>query len=395
MTPKPPRLSDAVRAVEPELVRLRRELHANPELAFEERWTQARILDALRQRDIPAEPLAETGVVAWIAGAAAGPVLLARADMDALPITERSGCDYASRRPGCMHACGHDAHVAMLLTAARLLARRPPARGAVRLVFQPAEERGAGAARMIADGVLADPPVDLALAMHVWSGLATGTAVCRDGAAMAGLDSFELIVSGRGTHAARPEEGVDPIPIAGQIAVAAQSLVARRLAPHQPAVLSFTAIQGGQSFNVIPERVLLRGTVRAYDSRAQQQLLDELDRLARAIADGLGGRAELTCGEHLPPLVNDAGLAARVRRAAAGLLGTGGVLAEEPLMVSEDFGLFCQRVPGAMLLLGCGDPAAAEVIPHHHPSFDVDERALAIGVELWLRLVAELLEGEG
>ncbi len=395
MTPKYPDLSDAVRAAEPELVRLRRELHAHPELAFEERWTQARILDALRQADIPAEPLAETGVVAWIAGADPGPVLLARADTDALPITERSGCDYASRQPGRMHACGHDAHVAMLLTAARLLARRPPARGAVRLVFQPAEERGAGAARMIADGVLADPPVDMALAMHVWSGLATGTAVCRGGAAMAGLDSFELIVSGRGTHAARPEEGVDPIPIAAQIAVAAQSLVARRLAPHQPAVLSFTAIQGGQSFNIIPGRVLLRGTVRAYDAQVQQQLLDELDQLARAIADGLGARAELTSGEHLPPLINDTGLAARVRRTAAGLLGAEAVLAEEPLLVSEDFGLFCQQVPGAMLLLGCGDPAAAEVIPHHHPSFDVDEGALAIGVELWLRLVADLLEGDG
>ncbi len=386
-------LSDPVKAVEDELIALRRELHAHPELAGQERWTQARILSFLKEAGVQARPFAGTGVIGRIPGRAPGPATIARADMDALPITEQTGLPFTSLNPGCMHACGHDAHVAMLLMAARLLIAAP-ARGDVELVFQPAEERGQGAEAMLAAGLLDERGLSprgsfgRALALHVWSGLPSGSLVCRDGPALASVDTFELTVQGRGSHAARPEDGLDPIPIAAQIVTAAQSLVARRLAPHQAAVLSFTAIEGGQAFNVIPDEVRLRGTARAFEPQARDLLVDGLVQIATDTAAAFGARVRYQGFERLPPLINDPAVPDGVRRAAAGLLGEQNVLPGEPLMVGEDFGLISQRVPGAMALLGCGDPRAEEVFAHHHPRFQIDERVLGVGVELWLRLLA-------
>ena len=391
MNSDPTLLSDAVRTNQAELAALRRELHRHPELAWQERKTQARVISFLREAGLEPTRLCDTGVVAIIEGKTPGPILMLRADLDGLPIEEQSGLGFASQEPGRMHACGHDAHVAMLLMAGRLLAERPPARGAVKLVFQPAEEVGEGARAMIEHDLLSDPPVERALSMHVWSGIPVGQVRAVPGPAFASVDTFELIVRGKGTHAARPEQGLDPVPVAAQIISAAQSLVSRRLAPSSRAVLSVCSIQCGQAFNIIPEEVTLRGTIRTFDSELRDQIVTEFTQLAEGMASGFGATAEYKTFEQLPTLVNDPAVTERCLRVCADRFGEQAVGVAEALMVGEDFGLFLQEVPGAMLLLGCGDPDQGADFPHHHPRFAVDEGALPIGVQLWLDLVADFL----
>ncbi|MFO8074345.1 MAG: M20 family metallopeptidase [Polyangia bacterium] len=383
-------ISDDVAGVFDEMVATRRDLHAHPELAHEERRTQRVILERLEELGIPASPLAGTGVTALIEGRKPGPVLLLRADMDALPIAEAADSPYRSLHEGAMHACGHDAHVAMLLGAARVLASRGLERGAVKLIFQPAEEGGGGAAEMIRAGVLADPVPDAALALHVWTPLATGEIAIADGPMMASVDGFELIVRGQGTHAATPELGVDPIAIAAQIVTSSQALISRRTAAFDPAVLSFTAVYGGEAFNVIPPEVRLRGTIRAFDPDVRERLRRGLELTARLAAEAHGGAAEVGYREDLPPLINDAGVAAALRGIAAEISGESPPADPRPVMVGEDFALVLEEISGALALVGCGDPAADEIFPHHHPRFDIDERALAIGAELLVRAAGRI-----
>ena len=375
------RISPEVERLWPALVSLRRDLHQHPELSGEERRTQAVVLGALSEAGVPARPIGRTGVLGRIAGRAPGPTLLLRADMDALPIEEDTGLSFQSLVPGAMHACGHDAHVAMLLGAAQVLQAAPPARGDVLLCFQPAEERGAGAAELLQAGLLSEP-VDRALAFHVWSPLPLGQVGIRPGPAMASVDSFRLVVHGRGTHAATPEDGVDPIAAAAQIITAAQTLVARRIAPYQAAVLSFTRMQGGTTYNVLPEQVELLGTIRSFDRPVRDLLVGELESLAAGIARGLGARTTFEIVEHLPCLVNDPAVARAFAEVAAAVVGPEAVFAPPPIMGGEDFGLVLERVPGAMIWLGCGNPAQGAAFSHHHPRFTIDERVLLLGVEL-------------
>ncbi len=374
-----------------DLVEIRRDLHAHPELANQEERTGRVVRKFLEGCGIEARSLGGTGVVGLIEGVDPGPVLLLRADMDALPITEQGDLPYRSLNDGVMHACGHDAHVAMLLVTARLLARRGLKRGTVKLMFQPAEEGGGGAARMIEAGVLRDPAVDASLAFHVWSMLPIGEVAVSDGPAMASVDGFTLTVRGAGTHAAAPESGIDPVLIAAQIVTAAQSLITRRKSALDPAVLSFTAIRGGEAFNVIPEQVDLKGTIRAFSVAVRDRVRDELGELVRGIAGAMGGAAELTFFEELIPTVNDPVVAAAVRRVANEVVGDARVSSPPALMVGEDIGLVQDRVPGAIALLGCGNPAINATFPHHHPRFAIDERVLPIGVEIALRHTARFL----
>ncbi len=388
-------ISDDVAGVFDEMVATRRDLHAHPELAHEERRTQRVILERLESLGIPASPLAGTGVSALIEGREPGPVLLLRADMDALPIVEAADPPYRSLHDGAMHACGHDAHVAILLGAARVLASRGLERGAVKLIFQPAEEGGGGAAKMIRAGALSDPVPDGALALHVWSPLASGEIAIIDGPMMASVDGFELTVRGEGTHAATPELGVDPIAIAAQIVTSSQALISRRTAAFDPAVLSFTAVHGGEAFNVIPPEVRLRGTIRAFDPDVRERLRLGLELTARSAAETGGATVRIVYREDLPPLINDAGVAAELREIAVDILKESPPADPRPVMVGEDFGLVLEEIPGAMALLGCGDPEADEVFPHHHPRFDIDERALAVGAELLVRAAGRIPSENG
>jgi amidohydrolase len=384
-------LSDEVVEAFESMVATRRDLHTYPEVAHQERRTQQVVLDRLKAADIRAEPLGGTGVVGLIEGRRPGKVVLLRADMDALPVAEENDVPYRSSSEGVMHACGHDAHVAILLGVAEILARRGLAQGVVKLMFQPAEEGAGGARAMIEAGVLEDPAPDSALAFHVWSGIPIGRVAAVDGPVLAGLVGFEMTVTGKGTHAAMPEHGVDPVAVVAQIITAAQALVTRHVSPADPAVLSFTAIHGGDAFNVIPERVTAKGTIRAFDDAVRTRLRDKLVELAQGLAEVAGARVEFELFEDLIPTVNDAGITAMAREAGLRVVGADRLIEPRPQMVSEDFALVLDRVPGAMVLLGAGNPDLGAAFPHHHPRFDIDERSLAVGAEIALDFVERFL----
>lgn len=386
-------VSPPVRAAFDDLVALRRELHRHPELSNQENRAQQFVLNHLASSGIAARPLGNTGVGAIIRGPRPGRVLLLRADLDALPITEETGTSYCSENPGVMHACGHDAHTAMLLTTAKLLANRGIESGAVKLLFQPAEEFGNGAQQMIDAGILADPTVDASFTLHVWSEYGIGHVVALDGPAMASLVEFRVVVQGKGVHAASPEKGIDPIFAACQIVTAAQSLVSRRTSPHDVAVLSFTSFSAGSTFNVIPDQAVLLGTIRAFREEIRDAIKEGLVRLCVAVAESMGAVATVEFVEENDPVVNDPAMAALARAVATEVVGPGHIISPHPLMPGEDISLIHKRVPGVIAFLGCG-AADGSSFPHHHPRFDIDERVLPIGVEIATRFVARFLEDE-
>lgn len=366
------------------MVELRRDLHRHPELGFEEKRTSALVESRLEAAGLAPRRLAGTGITVKITGRRAGPRRLIRADMDALPVTEQTGASYCSVNDGVMHACGHDAHTAAALVTAEILAGQGVDEGEVVFVFQPAEEGVGGARSMIEQGVL-EEPVDEAVGFHVWTGFQTGRVFAPDGPVMASVDGFELMVTGKGTHAATPEDGIDPVFIAAQIISAAQGFVSRTVSPFEPAVLSFTAVRSGEAFNVIPQVAKVLGTIRTYDEKVRAGLRTGLQELSDGIARAFGATVEYrTLIEHVS-VQNDRRVAAKMRGYARAVGGADAVIAPRPLMVGEDFGEFIARVPGAMVVVGCRDARLASVFPHHHPRFDIDERAMALISELMLR----------
>ncbi len=377
------------RNIEEQLAAWRRDIHMHPELGFQETRTAARIVEAL-------EPLGyrirtgvgRTGVVAE--RGIGHPIIAIRADMDALPIQEANDVPYASQVPGVMHGCGHDAHVAIGLGVATLLAEEQFP-GTVRFLFQPSEEVGdeegvSGAPRMVEDGAMEG--VDAVLALHVDASLPVGDVTVGTGPVSAGVDSFFAAVIGKGGHGAYPHDVVDPIYISGHVILALHGIVSRRLHPVEPAVVSIGAIHGGQAENVIPEKVEVAGTVRFMDPEVQEQIHAEIER-ALEIARTLGGDYALRFEHGGSPMVNDAGVTDLVRDVAAELLGAEHVLPHEMEMGAEDFGAFSKLAPGAMFMLGCrieGD----ERMPHS-PRFDIDERCLPIGAAILTEAALRLL----
>lgn len=375
-----------------EAVRIRRDLHQHPELGGGEKRTTEIVRETLKSIGVKSVDAARTGVVGLIEGEKPGKVLLLRADMDALPVFEETDLPYKSKTDGVMHACGHDAHTAMLLVLAKIIQKRGLKKGTVKLMFQPAEEGGDGAAEMIREGVLDNPKVDAALAFHVWTPYALGEIVSLSGAQAASVDGFRLTVYGKGAHGARPEEGIDPILIASQLVTAAQSIVTRRIRAVDPAVLSITAMNGGCAFNIIPEKVELLGTFRAFDEKVRREIRESLVCLARSLAEFHGGRIEYETLVTNAPVINDAALARRLQALFQDLVGKPRRREPKPLMVGEDFGEIVQRVPGALVLLGAGNPEIGADFAHHHPRFKIDERVMAIGLELGLRTVEMVLQ---
>ena len=375
-------LLERATAFEDELVALRRDLHRHPELAFREQRTAAeaaRRMEALGLR--VRTGIARTGVVAELENGT-GPVIALRADMDALPIREANDVPYRSTVDGVMHACGHDAHVAILTGAARLLADARAAgdlpAGTVRLLFQPSEESSdrdnkSGAGRMIEEGAMNG--VAAIFGLHVGAHLPSGTAFVSAGPIMAGSDTFSATVDGRSAHAARPHEGVDAIVLAAHTILACQNAVARRIAPSDEGVLTIGMVQGGVAENVLAERVVLRGTIRYFDERVRGALHREL-RNAAAVADALGGRATIEVRPGYPPVVNAATATAVARAALGEALGEEHIAEFEPMMGAEDFALYARKAPGCFFWLGAALDPPRE---HHHPHFDIDEGALVRG----------------
>ena len=380
-----------------ELVATRRDLHAHPELGFQEHRTAALVAARLSALGYQVRTgVGKTGVVGVLEGGAggAGPkrTVLLRADMDALPIQEANQVPYRSTAAGVMHACGHDAHVAIgLAVARRLAASRATWRGAVKFAFQPAEEGGNGALAMIEDGVLEDPKVDAAFGLHVMNNQALGTIAATPGPIMGSVDKFAITIRGKGGHAAMPHEAVDPILAASHVVTALQSMVSRAADPFDQLVVSVTQIRAGDAFNVIPETAELAGTVRSMGGKPFAEAPRRLTDIATGIAASLGCSAVVDYVRQTPATVNDAAMAGLTARIAGQLVGEASVLTAARTLGGEDFSFFLERVPGCFAWVGSRNPVRGFDAPHHSPRFDIDEEAMPTGVELLDRIAREYL----
>lgn len=370
-----------------ECVALRRALHADPELSGVEVRTRDRIAAELRSAGLEIREFpGSTALSARWPGRDRARAVAFRADLDALPMQETSGLPWASASGQAMHACGHDGHTAILLGLAKHVARAGRHYGTdVVFLFQPAEEAGNGAKRMVLDGALDDPKVEAVFGLHGWPDLPLGTIGVHSGPVMASVDNFEIKVAGRGGHGALPHATRDPIFAAAQLVTAAQSLVSRSVDPLDAAVVTFGHIQAGRTYNVIPEDCLLRGTVRAHAPAVRERLQSGLENLAKSLCQGLGLAAETVWVEGCPALINDSAMSALARRAAIRAFGAEAVVEPRPSMAAEDFPFFLEKVPGAYLWLGLGDKRGSL----HNPRFDFNDDAIAIGIRLFLSILEE------
>ncbi|MGH9381233.1 MAG: M20 metallopeptidase family protein [Thermoanaerobaculia bacterium] len=382
---EPSALLAAAREILSWMVEIRRDLHRHPELGLEEHRTASQIqkwLDELRIEHV--DGLAGTGVLGVIRGAAPGRTVALRADIDALPLTDGKDVPYASEVPGRMHACGHDAHTAVLLGAARLLSERAgDLAGTVKLVFQPAEETVGGARLLIEEGVLENPEVEAIFGLHVEPGLEIGSIGLHYGQRNAASDNLKIVVHGRSGHAAYPAGSVDAILVAAHVVTALQSVVSRNIDARDAAVVSLGTVQGGTQSNIVAGRVELTGTVRTLDPQVRERALRRVREVAEGVAAGFGARAEVLIDPSYDPVINHDPQVDVVRANAVALLGEDAVrVLPRPSMGVEDFGYYMMRVPGAFYSLGIRNEAAGITHPLHSELFDVDEECLALGAAM-------------
>ena len=376
-----------------DVIAVRRDLHQHPELGFEERRTAALVAARLRNLGYEVtEGIGITGVAGVMRGSRPGKTIMLRADMDALPIEEENDAAYASQTRGTMHACGHDGHVAMLLGAATLIARRRGGlAGTIVLCFQPAEEGRGGAKAMVEDGVLERFGVERAYGLHLASAFPTGIVGLREGPFYASSDSIEITIEGAGGHGAAPHFSIDPIYVAGAFIVALQQIVARQIDPLSPAVVTIGAVHAGTTHNVIPSRATLLGTVRAFDADVRAALAERIERVLRGVCESSGATYEFEYLRRYPVTSNDAEQTRYVRALAIAEVGATRVIEAPKLMGAEDFSFFAERVPACFYSVGChGGPDSA--YPHHHAKFDIDERALETGVRMMTALAFDAPE---
>jgi amidohydrolase len=382
---------ERIRGFHDELTAVRRDIHAHPELGFEERRTSDLVADRLAQLGIEVHRgIGKTGLVGRLRVGNSPRAIGLRADMDCLPILEANTFAHRSRHQGRMHACGHDGHTAMLLGAARHLAQTRNFDGTVHFIFQPAEEGRGGAEAMVKDGLFDEFPCDVIFGMHNRPGLAVGKFQIRPGAMMAGGAFFDIAITGRGAHGARPEAGVDPVLAASHITAALQSIVARNVRPVDTVVVSVTQIHAGAAYNVIPEQAVLSGTARCFSKAAMTLVEERMRKIAEGVAAGFGATASLDFRALFPPLVNDGEATRFIADCAADIVGEANINRDGPLtMASEDFSYMLERVPGAYIQIGNGDgEGACEV---HNPGYDFNDAAIPYGAALFVRLVEKRL----
>ena len=371
----------------PALVALRRDLHAHPELAFEERRTSSVVAAALRDCGLEVhEGIGGTGVVGVLRKGDSTRMVGLRADMDALPMREGTGRPYVSRHPGVHHGCGHDGHTAMLLGAAQQLARAGSFDGSIAFIFQPAEEGRAGAREMVRQGLFDRFPCESVFALHNWPDLPAGTVATRPGPIMAAADRFDIVVRGQGGHAAQPHRTPDVVLAASQFVAQMHTIVSRRIPPTQNAVLSVTRISGGQSHNVLPAAVELTGTVRSFDSTVQDTIEQAVRDVAAGVARASATAIEVEYTRYYPATINSPEQA-QLALEAARSVGLEAQMAETPAFTSEDFAFMLQQRPGAYLWLG--QRGANHAAPLHHPAYDFNDDVLACGVR-WFTAVAQM-----
>jgi amidohydrolase len=378
----------------PSVVHWRRIIHACPELGFAEVQTSQLIYEQLIKFGLSPERIAGTGVVALIQGTAVrGPCVALRADMDALPIQETTGLDFCSMYSGVMHACGHDAHAAILLGVAKVLTQlKDDLVGGVKLIFQPCEESPpGGAVEMIKAGVLENPAVDAILALHVNPHFPAGVIGIKEGVVMAATDIFELEVIGSGGHGAAPHQTIDPIVVAGQLIMALQTVASRLTDPVEPVVVTIGQINGGTAPNIIPSSVLLKGTCRSLSQIMSKKLHHIIDELTANMVKAYGGAYRLEYHYGYPPVINHKKITELVRKAGRQIVGPGKTLGiQSPSMGGEDFAYYCEKIPGAFFQLGAGDENSKNH-PLHHPGFTLNEQGMLVGVEVMTLAAIEIL----
>ncbi|MFN5168244.1 MAG: M20 family metallopeptidase [Cyclobacteriaceae bacterium] len=374
----------------PQTVQVRRHLHAHPELSYQEHATAALVEQHLTRIGLPVRRLATTGVVSEVVGGKPGRTIALRADMDALPIQEKNDVPYRSTVPGVMHACGHDVHTSSLLaTAAILAAVRDQFAGTVRLIFQPGEEKNPGGASiMISEGVLQSPQPSSIMGQHVMPLIPAGQVGFREGMYMASSDEVYLRVIGKGGHAGAPHLVVDPVVIAANIIVALQQVVSRQADPRQPTTLNFGKVVAQGATNIVPEEVTLAGTFRALNESWREAALEKVSKIARGVAEAMGGSCEVKISRGYPYLENDVTLTRRLRAAATQYVGEQNVVDLEVTLGSEDFAYYSHVVPACFYRLGTGNVARGITSYVHTPTFDIDESALHLGPGLmaWMAI---------
>jgi amidohydrolase len=378
-----------------ELVAWRRDLHAHPELGFEEHRTSRLVAERLASFGLEVHRgLARTGVVGTLRGRGEGPAILIRADMDALPMEEEGDRPHRSRNPGAFHGCGHDGHTTILLGAARALAREPAFDGTVHFVFQPAEEGLGGGRVMVEEGLFELFPCDEVYALHNWPELPRGQIAVRSGPVMAASDLLDIEIEGVGGHAAMPHRGIDPIHVAAEVICALQGLVSRHTSPLDSAVISITEVHAGSAYNVIPRTATLRGTCRSLRPETRDALEAGVRRVAEHVAAAFGATARVDYRRNYPPTVNWPEPTAKAARAAAAVVGAANVRQDlAPTMGGEDFAFLLEQRPGAYLWLGAG--GGGHPCHVHNPRYDFDDALIPLGVRLWVELVRQLLAPRG
>ena len=389
------RLVEPILSFQTELEAIRRDLHAHPELCYEEQRTADVVAARLEEWGIPVvRGLGKTGVVGIVKNGLSTRAIGLRADMDALPMQELNTFDHASRHPGKMHACGDDGHTAMLLGAAHYLSRHRNFDGTVYLIFQPAEEGGAGARRMMEDGLFEQFPMEAVYGMHNWPGLPAGSFGVIPGPMMASSNEFRVVVKGKGAHAAQPHRGIDPVMVAVQIAQAWQTIISREKNPLETAVLSITQIHAGSATNVIPDEAQMIGTVRTFSTGVLDLIERRMAEMAHAIAAGFNASVDFGFKRNYPPLVNDPERTAFAVEAMRAVVGAANVNTDvEPTMGAEDFAFMLQAKPGCYAFIGNGDGdhrAGGHGLGPcqlHNGSYDFNDQLLPIGASYWVKLV--------
>ncbi|CAB1079665.1 Amidohydrolase family protein [Olavius algarvensis Delta 1 endosymbiont] len=392
-------IADLVAKYSDEVVELRRDFHQHPELGLEEHRTSEKVVSYLKNCGLEVCRMNKTGVVGLLRGDQPGPTLMLRADMDALPIQEENDVSYKSLNPGVMHACGHDAHTAMLLVAAKILTNlKQQVPGNIKFVFEPNEEN-VGALAMIEEGLLDNPRVDGCLGLHIWTPLKIGQIGIAEGPVMAGMEHFKLVVQGRGGHTASPQSAIDPIITAAAIIQGVQSIQTREIdVLKEPTIIMFGRIQGGTASNVIPDSVALEGTMRYLFEGAPDSEDSPKKRFERVVSNICGAHRaeyELSFLYGHPTLVNHPEMAALVNAVAKRELDPAPEIVSHVSLAGEDFSEFAARVPAAFYFLGTGNPAKKTDFSHHHPRFNIDEDTLPLGVEMWVRSALNFFEKSG
>jgi len=383
-------------AMKEQLVAWRRDFHRHPELAYQEVRTSGIVAKHLGDLGLEVQTgVGKTGVIGVLDGAQPGPVVMLRFDMDALPIHEANRTDYVSQNPGVMHACGHDAHTAIGMGIAQLLTKhRDRLRGAVKFVFQPAEEGGNGALAMINDGALEGPRAVVSMGLHVWNEMPVGQAGVGAGPIMAAAGILKIKVQGKGGHGAQPEKAIDAILAGSAIVNALQTIVARNVEPRQTAVVSVCSFHAGDAFNVIADSAELIGTYRSFDDGVQELIMRRIREVAEDTARSMGATATVELTPITSTTVNDARVAEFVRADASDVLGADRVAPEQFTMGAEDMSEFLKRVPGCFFFLGSRNDERGFNAPHHNPRFDIDEDVMPLGVAILAQSAARYLSGQ-